>query len=381
MNKLVDFMKIIADENIPYVKEFFSSFGDVIPLPGRQLTQAQLGDAEILLVRSVTQVNKTLLEGSKIRFVGTCTIGIDHLDTEYLRANNIAYASAPGCNAGGVVQYVLNAVALLQPDWQTKSFGIVGCGNVGGRLCRALVALGVSCVAYDPMLRTRENMPLASLDEVLACDVVCMHTPLTKTGLFPTFHMLNSVRLQQLKKGAILLNAGRGGAIDNHALLEHLNAGADLRVILDVWENEPEISLNLMDKVNLATPHIAGYSFEGKLKGSAMIQVALAKYLEMDEQNAKVISEKLVEQLSGKPLAIQAENVNQALVATCDLLADDQRTRQALKAAPAGLRGKAFDDLRKFYPERREFSHFAINAESSLGSQLSQLGFGTIAYY
>ena len=369
-------MKLVVDENIPFGSRFFERFGEVQALPGRELSPEQVRDADILIVRSVTKVGEYLLSGSKVKFVGTCTIGIDHLDTEYLKRNHIAYASAPGCNAGGVVQYDLAALSQLQPDWRQKRVGVVGCGNVGGRLCKTLNALGVQYVVYDPFLTKVDNAHLTSLDEVLDCDVVCMHTPYTTAGPHPTHHLLNANNLSRLRPGTILLNAGRGGAIDNQALLTHLQQGADLRVVLDVWEHEPQVDLALMEHVQLASPHIAGYSFEGKMNGSAMIYQELVNYLDLDASVFDEQLRRLLDKLRGAPQTVHCDSFSDALAATYDIGADDQRFRHALTAAAPNGIGAAFDLLRKTYPERREFSHFnAATADTGLRKTLFNIGF------
>jgi erythronate-4-phosphate dehydrogenase len=371
-------MKIVADENIPYVHEFFGSFGEVITAPGRHLTREQLGDAEVLLVRSVTRVNEALLAGSAVRFIGTCTIGTDHLDTEYLRRNHIAFASAPGCNAGGVVQYVMAALTELASHWRQKRVGVIGRGNVGGRLCRALEALQVNYLAYDPFLSPNEHPRLCAVEQALDCDIICVHTPYTTAGPHPTHHMIGSFQLRHMRPGAILLNAGRGGAIDNRALLAHLQADADLRVVLDVWENEPDIDLALMEVVALGTPHIAGYSYEGKLNGSAMIHAALAQFLGMDLEAAAQQRDQLMQRLLGEPVSITCDSLNQAILATYDINADDERLCRTLTSASPGGVGVAFDQLRKTYPERREFGHYrVISGDAHLQAQLAAIGFAS----
>lgn len=371
-------MKIVADENIPSLHELFAGFGEIVALPGRSLSADQVKDADILLVRSVTPVNEALLAGSRVKFVGTCTIGIDHLDTEYLGSNNIAYASAPGCNAGGVLQYVLAALARLAPSWPTKRIGIIGCGNVGGRLCRTLLSLGVDCVTYDPYLTVADTPVLTDLQTVLACDVVCVHTPYTTEGPFPSHHLLNQQTLASLRPGAVLLNAGRGGAIDNAALLAHLEAGADWQVALDVWEGEPEIDLALMDKVALASPHIAGYSFEGRLTGSIMIHEALADFLGQSTPQLAAEREAILQAVLGPPEPLSCTTVNEAILASYAIADDDSRCRRSLHGAEPGGIGVAFDLLRKTYPKRREFSHFRVSTPSTeVARTLGNMGFLT----
>ncbi len=369
-------MKIVADENIPHLHTFFKQFGEIRSLPGRQMAAADVQDADILIVRSVTQVNETLLQGSNVRFVGTCTIGIDHMDTGYLQRRGIAYASAPGCNAGGVVQYVLAALAMCQPGWQQRRIGIVGHGNVGGRICRTLAQMGVDCVSYDPFLDQHGTPRLVSWESLLQSDIISMHTPLTRSGSNPTHHMMDADALRQLRPGALLLNAGRGGAIDNEALLTHLQNGADLQVVLDVWENEPHINLALAQRVKLGTPHIAGYSYEGKLNGTAMIHDALQRYLGNSDAAARAASAVILQQLEGPQKHIAAQTVDEAVLSTYDIGADHQQFMEALGQAGPGHAGIAFDHFRKNYFERREFGHYRLRASGpNERMQLQALGF------
>ncbi len=365
-------MKIVADENIPQLQTLFSRFGDITALPGRNLTPAQVKDADILLVRSVTKVHEALLLGSSVKFVGTCTIGTDHIDRDYLKQNNIALASAPGCNAGGVLQYVLSALASLDEGSFDKRFGVIGSGNVGGKLCSALRAMGVKVVAYDPFLTPRDNPSLTDLGDVLSCDIICMHVPYTTGGRHPSHHMINSSNLALLKPGAILINAGRGGTIDNVALKAHLQNGADLKVILDVWENEPEIDLGLMDLVAFATPHIAGYSFEGRLNGSRMIFEALCHHLNIAD--GERLADAALKSVYGEPVVLRGHDVVETVLATYRVRDDDLRTRSAF-TSEQGV-GKEFDLLRKHYPQRREFGHYKVETPNiELKRTLSHLGF------
>lgn len=374
-------MKIVADENIPYLSEFFGEFGELKTAPGRSLTQSDIRDADILLVRSVTPVNENLLKDTKVKFVGTCTIGVDHLDADYMNKKGIAYASAPGCNAGGVLQYDFNILAHLRPEWPNLKIGVVGCGNVGGRINKAMLDIGIDCVVYDPFLKSQQVPNLCDLSELLnRCDVICMHTPYTNSGPHPTHHMINTEQLNRMKPGVLLINAGRGGAINNAALLDFLKAGKSIDVCLDVWESEPNIHLSLLDYVDIATPHIAGYSFEGKLNGTAMIYEALAVFLGMDPAVVIEHSAKRKKQIMDVLETIQVHDVNSAIKQSYSVLEDDRRTRLALTDAvnQNNNAGLAFDQLRKTYPIRREFGHFRVNG-SELDEQskrrLKALGF------
>ena len=362
-------MKIVADENIPLVNEFFSRLGQVVCLPGRTITANDVCDADVLIVRSVTRVNGALLAGSKVKFVGTCTIGVDHLDEHYLDAHAIRWSSAPGCNANSVVEFVYAALAHLDVNWLPAKFGIIGCGNVGGLLYKRLKAQGVEVHCYDPNLTLEQNPDLTSLAEVLGCDVISMHTPLVVDGPHPSFHLLSHKELRQLKPGAVLINAGRGAVIDNQALLDVLNTRTDLRVILDVWEPEPDISLELLDKVLLGSPHIAGYSYDGKLNGTDLVYNALCQHLNIPP---KASLAELVPPLANNQLRVEDKNQNifqiaqQLIKQVYDIAADDARLRVTARHALAGeLKfGEGFDGLRKHYPKRREFHNYQVHVES-----------------
>ncbi len=360
-------MKIVADENIPLVKELFAELGEVQVCSGRQISGALLHDVDALIVRSVTSVNENLLAGSQVGFVGTCTIGTDHLDKSYLEQSEIAYASAPGCNAWGVVQYVFAALVALDKLNHSSTFGIVGCGNVGGRLYRALKSMGYNCVCYDPFLNQEQVEDLCDWEKLYQCDVICVHTPLTTAGSHPTFHMLDSHFFSNMKNNALLLNAGRGAAINNASLLQHLKKHSrnEVQVVLDVWEPEPEISIELLDRVALATPHIAGYSFEGKVNGSMMIFRALCEFLGKPKSEFESVLQRVGTRVFGEPEPIYVVNIEQAIMHSYDIGADDKRMRSARNRM-----NDEFDILRKNYPIRREFSHYRI---AECGDELKHL--------
>jgi len=361
-------MKIVADENIPLVNEFFQSMGTVVTRPGRTMSVADVRDANALLVRSVTTVNKSLVGGSQLSFVGTCTIGIDHLDQPWLQNNHIEFSSAPGCNANSVVEYVYAALCHLDVNWLGKKFGIIGCGNVGGLLYKRLKLQGVDCYCYDPKLTKEQNPDLTTLEEVLACDVISMHTPLTQSGSFPTFHLINLAELQQLKSGAVLLSCGRGPVINNKDLLQFLQQRDDVKVVLDVWEPEPQILLELLDKVSLGSPHIAGYSYDGKLKGTEMIYQALCKHLQKD---ATLTLSQLVPPLANNRLLLQQgiplwEQIKNLIAQVYSIADDDKRLRALAENSRKNHVNFAagFDELRKHYPMRREFNNYQVDSNS-----------------
>ncbi len=379
-------MRIIADENIPMVEEFFADLGEVVRLPGRSMTAEDLRGADALLVRSVTKVNQALLAESQVRFVGTCTIGVDHLDRDYLESAGITWASAPGCNANSVVEYVYAALAHLDIDWLEQRVGIIGCGNVGGLLHKRLRAQGVECHCYDPFLDLEHDPDLTKLESVLDWDIVCLHTPYTTDGPHPTHHLIGKKELARLRPGALLLNGGRGPVVDNTALLEHLESGASLQVVLDVWEPEPEISRSLLQLVDLGSPHIAGYSYDGKVTGTEMIYQALCQHL--GQEPSKRLSEQLPA-LDNDQCLIRANDpwlaLRNAVEQVYAIAADDRRLRALAQRADAGEEsfGNGFDALRKHYPVRREFNNYRLvfepevelQARAKITERLVPLGF------
>jgi len=377
-------MNIVADENIPYVHELFDCFGSVKTLPGRHMTSNDLIEADALLVRSVTNVNEQLLKKSNVGFVGTCTIGTDHLDTQYLEQRGIDYSSAPGCNAQSVVQYVLTVLADCGKLDTALSVGIVGCGNVGRRLHASLKAIGFNCRVYDPFLTKANNPDICEWGALFASDILCLHAPLTQTGPHPSHHMFNIEVLQGLKENTFLLNAGRGGVIDNQALLKVMGERKDLQVVLDVWENEPDINLALLKQVKIGTPHIAGYSDEGRTNGALMIFKALLAFLAkneasfdeayFDEAYFDGVYSSVVSKAFGEPEAISGETLEDYILATYNLSADHQRLLAAQDNMPL-----LFDKLRKNYPGRREFSHYRLspNTPTGLSQKLCDIGFLT----
>lgn len=343
---------------MPLVDTLFARFGDVVLLPGRELTAQHVADADILLVRSVTRVDQALLDGSKVRFVGSATIGTDHVDLPYLHDRRITFASAPGCNADAVVNYVLAALCRVAPDWRNQTVGIVGCGNVGSLLYKALTLLGVTCRCYDPFLSSDQHPDLDDFDAVMQSTILCLHTPLTRAGPYPTYHMFNAAVMAALQPGTLLLNAGRGGVVDNLVLKEHIRSGR-LRAVLDVWEHEPDIDRELLQLVELGTPHIAGYSLEGRLRGTTMIYEAVCRWLGdvAEDLDIAALADRVVGSSSGRGERLinpgVGEDFPRQVLSHYDPSVDFSRLRQAV--ADAGTPGKVFDQLRKDYPLRREF--------------------------
>jgi len=371
-------MQIVADENIPLLDEFFAGFGEIRRLPGRGIEAAAVADAELLLVRSVTRVDRALLEGSAVRFVGTCTIGTDHLDLDHFARAGIGWASAPGCNARGVVDYVLGSLLLLAEqqgvELATRTYGVVGAGEVGGRLVEVLRGLGWQVLVCDPPRQFAEGGDFVSLEQVLAeCDVLSLHTPLERGGAQPTHHLLDARRLARLKPGAWLINASRGAVVDNPALRELLKQRGDLQVVLDVWEGEPQVDVELAGLCRIATPHIAGYSLDGKLRGTAQIYQALCAHfgwppaVSLDE----LMPAPWLAELSLDACADPAWALATVCRAVYDPRRDDADFRRSLQGDTANQRA-AFDALRKHYPMRREIDGLSVKLQGD-APQLVQM--------
>ncbi len=381
----VDILKIMADENISGAKHFFGHLGEVKEFHGRSLGRKEVKDADILLVRSITRVDGELLADSAVRFVGTCTIGMDHIDQHYLKQKGVGFSAAPGSNANAVVDYVLAAITRLALDKgfsiRDKTVGIVGVGNVGARLKARLQAYGVNCLCCDPPLqRQAAEEAFVELDELLGkADIVSLHTPLTLSGDDRTRHLLNRHRLSSLKTGAILINSGRGPVIDNAALSDLLASRDDISTVLDVWENEPDIDSGLLEKVTLATPHIAGYSLEGKLAGTEMVYQAACDFLGVPAIQS--LSDLLPKNQPLVPLDSCAEkgeqHLYQIIQQAYDIGKDDLKLRSLAATGGASL-VRGFDAMRKNYPVRREFGRTCVAigaADPSLRAQLCALGF------
>ncbi|TYC62838.1 4-phosphoerythronate dehydrogenase PdxB [Marinobacter sp. BW6] len=379
-------MLIVADENIPLLDSFFGDIGEIRRVSGRSMTSEDVRDADILLVRSVTRVNRELLEGSRVRFVGTTTIGTDHVDLDWLEQAGIRFSAAPGCNANSVAEYVLSVLSLhaercgLQ-DWAQLSVGIVGVGNVGGELARKLERLGFDVRLCDPPRADREedDQEFVALEEVMKCDVVSLHTPLTREGDHPTLHMIGGAELEALGASQLLINAGRGEVIDSSALLARLEQGNAPTMALDVWEQEPRIHPELVDRVWLATPHIAGYSLEGKVQGTEVIYQALSQFLGLPvrKKAGQFLPEPALSKISFTSSADEEDAIRIALRACYDPRRDDARLRNAMTGS-LEERGAAFDRLRRDYPVRRECSSLKIQLKGtskSLQDSFRAIGF------
>jgi erythronate-4-phosphate dehydrogenase len=353
-------MKIIADGNIPFVEEAFTQFGEVIVVPGRSISRDMLLDASLLLVRSITNVDRALLNDTAIKFVATATIGVDHIDIPYLKSNSIGFASAPGSNAQSVAEYVGTALAHLSHtlgfELGKKVLGIIGVGNVGSRVVKVAQALGMACLLNDPpKQRATNGGGYVSLDEVLEkSDIVTLHVPLIESGIDKTAHMVNDDFINKMKPGAILINTSRGKVVDEQAVRN--NRAKLSALVLDVWAHEPSISCETLDLATIATPHIAGYSFDGKVRGTEMIYEAACDFFRKEktwngQAHVGVKPETTID------VRTSAAPVLHALREAYPIISDDRRLR---RIKDEQNRGAYFDALRKNYPRRLEFRHFEV---------------------
>ncbi len=366
-------MKIIADENMPFAERLFQQFGEVQLVDGRSLSCERLRDADILLIRSVTKVNEALLKKcEQLKFVGTATIGTDHIDQTYLSSLNIPFANAPGCNAVAVGEFAFIVMLELGHRFgeslKTKTVGIVGAGNTGSALERCLQAYGVKTLLCDPIKQAEgDEREFAELDSIIEqCDVISLHVPLTKEGEYKTLALFDEHKLKQIKSGAWLVNCCRGEVIDNQALLKIKQRRDDLKVALDVWAGEPVPMRELIGYADFATPHIAGYSIEGKARGTFILYQRVCELL---EQRPETRLGDLLPEFEFTGLTIDKSVTERELLRLVrlvyDLRDDDQRFRK-LNFADAG-----FDKMRKSHRHRREFS--ALKLKSRIQSELNWL--------
>ncbi len=359
-------MKIIVDENIPFAREAFSTIGDVTLVHGRNIPS--LKDTDVLVVRSITSVNEELLRGSPVKFVGTSTIGVDHIELAYLKKNNIGFASAPGSNSNSVSEYIIAALLVYTGEkgieLKGKSIAVIGVGNVGSKVVKKCETLGMKVLKNDPPLREKTgDRAFLPLNDVMHADFVTLHVPLTRSGKYPTYHMVNEDFLAGMK--GVLINTSRGSVVNELVLSEALDKNIEA-AILDVWENEPDINTKLAKRVS-GTPHIAGYSYDGKVNGAQMMYDAVCGYFGIEPvwKAADILP-------PGKSITCSGGKDEDVLRDAVKQVYDIEQDYAAFQSNMAD-----FDRLRKEYPVRREFFTTEVTAEcnDSLKEKLEGLGF------
>lgn len=344
-------MKIIVDDKIPFIKEAIEKIADeVVYAPGKDFTPSLVKDADALIIRTRTRCNRELLEGSKVKFIATATIGFDHIDAEYCREAGITWTNAPGCNSASVAQYLQSSLILLQTlkgiNLPEVTIGIIGVGNVGSKVAKVAQELGMRVLLNDLPREDREGKQGFSSLQTLAeeCDVLTFHVPLYKEGKYKTFHLADEVFFQSLKRKPVIINTSRGEVIQTDALLKALNSRMISDAIIDVWEHEPEINRDLLEKTFIGTPHIAGYSADGKANATRMSLDAICKFFQIKgdyEINAPA---------PVSPI-IHAKNHEEAVLQMYNPTEDSNR----LKNQP-----ELFETLRGDYPLRREEKAYII---------------------
>jgi len=379
-------MRIIADPNIAYVRDAFAALGDLCVVPGRDWTPEIARAADLLLVRSVTRVDAALLEASRVRFVGTATSGVDHIDLEYLSHKGIAFAAAPGSNATAVAEYVLSALLILAEQrgavLKGMTAGIIGCGQVGARVTDFLGALGVECIINDPPLQEQTGAAkYRTLDEALSAHVVSLHVPLTASGSHPTVNLIGLDELTRMRNDAILINTARGGVLDEPALRTLLTRRPGMAAVIDCWCHEPDIDVELLQRAAIGTPHIAGYSDDAKLRATEMLYRAVCEFLSVPTEWQPPAAADTLRTLCLDEAETDEDFLRQAVFACYDAR-DDHRALAEIDGLPLAERGQHFDALRAHYRTRREFSAVEVLAPSdrpAFRALLRALGFGVVA--
>ena len=365
-------MKIIIDDKIPYIKDVLEPYGTVKYIAGKDISAKDTKDADALIVRTRTKVNKALLENSSVKFIATATIGFDHIDRVYLKGQNIPWTSCPGCNSESVSQYITSSLIHLEEKYGEplagKTMGIVGAGNVGKKIIKKAKALDMNVLVNDPP-RAREEGPegFCDIEQIISkADFITLHVPLFRDGEDKTFHMVDTDFLNSMKSNTIIMNTCRGEVIDNQALKSALQNREIRGAVIDVWENEPGIDPELMDLVDIGTSHVAGYSADGKSNGTSMSVQALSRHFGLELNNwfpdtVPMPNPEIVLSQSGY------EGVKEAIRKTFDIMTDDRPLREDVSS---------FEFNRGNYQLRREFHNYTVSGSDKINTPiLKGLGF------
>ncbi len=374
-------MKIVADDKIPFLKGILEPFAEVLYLPGKQIDNRILRDADALLIRTRTKCTESLLKDTKVKFIGTATIGFDHIDTKYCTKSGIIWTNAPGCNSLSVQQYMAAVLLKISSEFKfslkDKTIGIVGVGNVGSKVEKLAGLLGMNVLLNDPPRARKEGKKnFVSLNTVLKeSDIITLHVPLNVVGEDCTWYLFNDRSFKKVKKGAWFINTSRGEVAETGALVRMLESGKLTGAVIDVWENEPDIDIRLMETSFLATPHIAGYSIDGKANGTSMIVNALCRHYNLPihdwyPENIPDPEEPVLEvSETGKT---REDVLREAVSKTYNVDEDNIK----LRFSPAD-----FEKLRNDYPVRREFNAYTVKLNAGTGQSremLHNLGFNVV---
>lgn len=371
-------VRIIADDKIPFLEGVLEPYAEISYIQGNKITTDQLKSADALLIRTRTKCTMDLLKGTSVKFIGTATIGFDHIDTRYCASQKIKWLNAPGCNSSSVEQYISAALLKIALEFRfslkDKTLGIVGVGNVGSKVERLARILGMKVILCDPpRARIEGNGKFTPFSKLLSeSDIVTLHVPLNIVGEDKTYHLMNEKSFKKMKKGAWIINSCRGEVIETNSIKDALNSGRLAGAVLDVWENEPDLDLELMDKTFLATPHIAGYSSDGKANGTSMIVSALSEFFDLPlkkwyPENVPSPNKPLIT-IDGADKNAE-EIIFEVVNHTYNINEDDLR----LRFSPSD-----FEKFRGDYGLRREFPAYTVklkNVDDSILNQINSMGF------
>ncbi len=374
-------IRIVADEDIPFLKGVLEPYSDIEYYPGNKITGREIANADALVIRTRTRCDRNLLQGSGVRFIASATIGFDHIDTDYCREHNIEWTNAPGCNSSSVQQYIGAALIALSEKYGfspgSRTIGVVGAGHVGTKVVKLSEHLGMTVLMNDPpRMRKEGQCGFVSLDGIVRdCDIISFHVPLNMTGEDRTYHMIDDQLLGRLNPGTFIINTSRGEVADTGALKRAVKSGKVKGLVIDVWENEPGIDIDLLNSVDIATPHIAGYSADGKANGTAMSVRSLSRFFGLGLDDWKPsgipVPENTIITLADKSAPAQ-ENLAMAIISTYDIMEDDRRLRMSTGT---------FEDQRADYPLRREFDSYSVrlvHKSSDTKRILRRMGFKII---
>ncbi len=372
-------MKIVCDNKIPFLKGALEPYAEVVYLPGAQTTAEVVKDADAIITRTRTICNESLLKGSSVKVIATATIGFGHIDTRWCEQNGIIWRNSPGCNSWSVKQYIASVLVRLAQrhglSFEETTLGVVGVGNVGGKVAEIASLLGMKVLLNDPPRARKEgSSAFVSLDELISqSDIITIHVPLNREGEDATWHLFDGKRIASLRKDQILINSSRGEVVDNQALKQALATKSIQAGVLDVWEGEPQLDPELVDLLDITTPHIAGYSADGKANGTTMSVRTVAEVLGLPLLDWKAEGVPAPAQNLEFTLDCQGKSrqeiLSEAILYTYDVLSDSDALRASLES---------FEKQRGDYPVRREFTAFnlrLLNGDQKTADCLSRIGF------
>lgn len=371
-------MKILADAHIPYLKGVIEHFGEVEYLPGNLFSHEAITDKDALFVRTVTRFDEKILANTEVKLICSATIGYDHIDTQYCSANNIAWRTAPGCNANSVEQYVTASLLMLAErykfDLSEKTIGIIGVGNVGSRVKKACQTLGTRVLLNDPPLcekndKLSETYSFVDIETIKQkADIITLHTPLTKTGKHKTYHLADKLFFDSLNKKPFIINTSRGGVVCTTALKDALKSGKISGMVIDCWENEPNIDLELLEMAFIATPHIAGYSADGKWMATKMSLDNFTDFFSLKSSQTEL---EPLPQPDNPIIDLSNIEKEQQLAYSVWKTYNPMNDTDKLRANP-----DKFTWFRSNYPLRREYLAYKIkNADVEMAKILTKMGF------